>query len=59
MPFGLSNAPATFQAAMNDLFHPYLRKFMLVFFDDIMVYIKKLELTPHAHSDHIKAPRIK
>jgi len=32
MPFGLSNAPSTFQATMNDIFHPYLRRFVLVFF---------------------------
>lgn len=32
MSFGLTNAPATFQSLMNSIFHPYLQKFILVFF---------------------------
>nr|GEW19303.1 putative reverse transcriptase domain-containing protein [Tanacetum cinerariifolium] len=50
MPFGLTNAPAVFMDIMNRVCKPYLDKFMIVFIDDIMIYLKNKQ----EHEGHLK-----
>ncbi|GBG70576.1 hypothetical protein CBR_g6703 [Chara braunii] len=50
MSFGLTNAPATFQRAMNDIFGDILAKYVLVYLDNILVYSRTLE----EHLGHLR-----